>query len=150
MIEHIWSVLCSKSSIDSESNNISLIQVLEQVQVVADPLPPTGQRFLIPENCEFVTLWSRDSANQPIKGQARLTLLPPGDQTPMVSPLEYEIDLSTHERIRMKSRMPGLPIIGSGRYIFYLQYHEEGETTWRDAARIPLAVKVEPTSPSTG
>ena len=41
MIEHAWSVLCTRSVTDRESNNISLFEVIEQISTVG-PAPPPG------------------------------------------------------------------------------------------------------------
>ena len=37
MIEHIWSVLCSRSVIDSETNNVSIQDVIEHIIINAEP-----------------------------------------------------------------------------------------------------------------
>jgi len=77
-----------------------------------------------------------------------VSLLPPDGHTTLLKSLEYEIDLSVHERTRMRTRIAGLPIVGAGRYIFHLEYRNEGETDWKDAAKVPLVVKVEAHSSS--
>ena len=38
----IWAVLCENSVIDRDTNNVSLLNVLEQMQLVAEPPVVTG------------------------------------------------------------------------------------------------------------
>ena len=153
MIVHIWSVLCSKALIDNVNNNVSLLEVREQLNIVVPTLPlPGGSALLIPETCDLVSLWSRDDNDQPSRGQGQIILLKPSGERAVPEPISYEIDLSAHPRTRMVTRIGGFPVTESGRYNFHVQYRNDGETEWRDAAKIPLQVTIEtpPSSPQSG
>jgi hypothetical protein len=57
---------------------------------------------------------------------------------------DYDIDLSTHKRLRSRSQNAGLPYVGPGRYIFHVQFRPHGgDEDWRDVAKVPLWVRVE-------
>jgi hypothetical protein len=136
MINHIWTVLCSKSITDQESNNISLLEVLEQLTIVGPPIPS-----VVPVRFEVVTLWGRSDADQPSRGHARLLFLTPSDT--VIGEHEYDIDLSVYQRYRTRTVMTGLPVQEAGRHHFRVQLRDEGETEWRDVANIPLQVLLE-------
>ena len=62
MIKHIWSILCKESIINQDDNNLSLIDVLEQLQVVAVPqgeVKETEPSINVPINYELVTFLTR-------------------------------------------------------------------------------------------
>jgi len=51
MLEHIWSVLCSRSVIDSETNNVSIQDVIEQITINAEP----AENGFLPFPMELIT-----------------------------------------------------------------------------------------------
>ncbi len=77
MIRHVWSVLCTKSSIDSDTNNISLFEILEQIQVSQFPEPAGDAITVVPMPVELVSLWTREPVGEPQQGECRLTMYSP-------------------------------------------------------------------------
>lgn len=79
MICHVWSVLCSKISVDRETNSISLFEILENVEFTT----PTALTFpaKVPFEATLVNSWARQDPNGPVEGEMRVRLLAPsGDQ----------------------------------------------------------------------
>lgn len=138
MIEHIWTVLCSRSLIDHRTNNISLIDIIEELQIVGPPLPQPGGQFVIPINFEVVTLWGRGQNNLPIRGYGRLLFIDPASNT--LRSLDYEIDLSVFQRVRTCLGIIGLSVQNQGRYILRVQMRENGNEEWQTVANIPLNI----------
>jgi hypothetical protein len=66
MIQHVWSVLCARAVIDSESNTISLFDVVEQIVAIGPGIAAIGPgaEGVAPVSLELVTLWSRDSLDE--------------------------------------------------------------------------------------
>ena len=134
MIKHVWSVLCSKAILDKESNNFSLINVLEQINLRKEIKLPA----VVPIEFHLVTLWMRESVDKPAKGQARVILKTPSNET--LEALTYEIDLESSERHRANLTMHGLPISEVGYYYFQVKFRPEGSARWKTAAQLPLKV----------
>ncbi len=147
MIQHVWSVLCTKSVVDKETNNISLIEVLEQVSVVGPPVPER-ERGVIPINCELVTLWSRSRDNQPARGRARVTLRGPSGE--VVVNQESEVDLSVYPRTRVRWMWTVIPFREPGCQTIGVELRVEGEAEWRDVSKVPLHIMLEPPESSQG
>ena len=143
MIDHIWTVVCSRSVIDRESNNISIQNILEQVTVNGPSRPGT----VIPIELEVVSLWTKTDPSLPHRGRARITLVSPAGRA--LRTTELEIDMSTYERYRTRNRFQGLPVGPSGRHIFRVEVREDGSDVWRQVAAIPLQVNHRPTDPPT-
>lgn len=147
MIKHIWSVLCSQSLIDTSSNNISLIGILEEVHLTRKPSSPSGQKErtkgkpAFPIVMEWVTLWERtqdDSTNVvPVRD---IVSAPSGK---ILVQEEYNIDFGKHKRMRWRRKFSSLPERGPGRYQFSTQIKDEKTNTWESVSNLPLEVFVE-------
>jgi len=137
MIEHIWSVLCSRSVIDSETNNVSIQDVIEQITINAEP---TENGFL-PFPLELITLWGRENLKKPANGTERVSFVTPSGKSTQIS--EAKIDLSKVERHRQRVRLQGLPISESGKYYFRVELLEDSDQ-YHDVAAIPLIIEFQP------
>lgn len=137
MIKHIWSVLCRSSAIDKDGNNLSLFDVFEQLTIL-EPITQPGEA---PIPFQLVTLWARADLATPVKTTSRVrVLLPGGDEAS--KPVQLEVDLTAFRRLRQRVTFGSLPIRAAGVYEFIVEFREHDE--WREAARIPLELTVEP------
>jgi hypothetical protein len=137
MLEHVWSVLCSRSVIDSETNNVSIQDVIEQITIVAEP---TENGFL-PFPLELITLWGRKEIDKPANGTERVSFVTPSGKSTIIS--ESNIDLSKIERHRQRVKLPGLPLGQAGRYYFRVEVKGSSDQ-YREVAAIPLAIQFQP------
>lgn len=149
MIEHVWTVLCARSIIDQSSNNISLLDIIEQINVQAPPLQE-GQEGMLPIHGELVTLWTRSAENQPCRGDARVRLVGPSGTT--MHEKDYSVDLMVSERTRTKINIPVLAVRELGRHHFSVLLRNENDTEWHPVATVPFVitlVSVERATPPT-
>lgn len=145
MIRHVWSVVCSKASIDNDTNNISLFEVLEQVQVSQWPQDvPQDAVPLAPFPMEIVTLWMREPLNEPQSGECRAIVHSPRGKS-AVSAAQV-MDLAKFRRFRSRFRFPGLPIDGPGICEIEIQYRRGSEDSWEVVGKVPIEI----TSPESG
>jgi len=139
MLRHIWSVVCAKAIIDQESNNVSLLEVLEEVgielEVQDKGSPPEGG---IPFPFEWITLWARPEFGKPTSGQVKDVVLSPSGK--VIFEREYGIDLSAHERFRFRRGFRNLPVRESGQYQFCTQVRDEKKKVWQDVSSVPLTI----------
>lgn len=138
MIEHVWSVVCSKAVTDRETNSVSLQTVLEQLNVKGEPKPDN----LVPMQFDVMSLWSRSDDNKPCKGRMRMTYVSPSGKVLITT--EGKINLLNTERFRSKIHSHGIPIGERGRYKFIVELQQEGEREWNQVARIPFTVVFSP------
>ena len=143
MIEHIWTVLCQKSIIDSATNNITLFEVLEELRVEIYPLP--SESALIPVQMQLVSFLTRSIDNLPCRGEVRFRLLDPSGS--ITVDRNYPVDLTTSERLRLRVSVPSLRIRESGRYQYNVQVRQDGQTDWEEVAKIPLTLNLVPEHP---
>lgn len=135
MIKHIWSVLCESSSIDSETNKVSLFNAFESLTIYGDPEQIKG----IPINFEILTLWER-MEEETCEGVMRVILFDAkGDASP-----DFECNINLRESHFHRTRMAvkGLPLSGPGRYVCQVAY-QIGEADWQIAAELPIIIRFE-------
>ncbi len=139
MIDHVWTVVCSHAVIDTDSQNVSIHNVLEQINLTAELTPD----LVIDIPYQIVSFWVRSDIESPAKGKSRIVLADPTGDTTVIA--EMPIDLTQVERARHRMYCRGLRLTSSGRYMFQVELLEEGGKEWRRIASVPLRVVV--TSP---
>lgn len=153
MAHHVWSVLCYKAPIDKDTNEVSLLNVVEnltihtteaELQKRVESLKEGEQALLPPPgNLELVSWWVRSDFDIPEEGvRARVALRLPDGREQLTE--ERTIDLQERSGFRLKYRVPGIPFGGVGAYWFEVQQCEMSEDQtadgWRIMARVPLRV----------
>lgn len=133
-MKHIWSVLCTKSIIDQETNNLSLINVIEEIRPQS-PLPEKGE---VPFGYSLVTLWTRDKQKEPESGDVRIKFISPSGKT-LQTCMEYTVTLDNNtQRSRVRAVIQSLPINQGGIYNFRIEY--KVGSSWKKASEIPVTI----------
>ena len=137
MIEHIWTVICSRAIIDKDSNNVSLQNVLEEFKIFSHPQPDG----LLPINYDLITLWIRADEDNPCEANSRFSLISPSGIN--LFQMEQPVDLTKNERTRNKLRFAGFPATEEGKHYFIVELQTE-DGTWNEKKRIPLRLRFQP------
>ena len=151
MIRHIWTVLCQKSILDHDTNNLTLVDVAEQIVIsIADldsvklsaaavqPMQETNAPS-VTLRLELVSLWARQKKDRPEKGHARIRIMAPSSE--IMYEMTYEINLSASTRFRQRSGLMGLPpAIASGEYIFITELLDPETNEYVIVAETPLEI----------
>jgi len=134
MIDHVWTVVCSRAVIDRESNNVSLQNIIDQINIRGEPIPDS----VVAVQVEVVTSWVRADFDVPSQATTRLTFLSPSGN--VLGSFESDIDLSEYERFRARAKFEGLPMPEPGRYAFRMELKNIGGSEWHEVATIPLKI----------
>jgi len=138
MIDHVWTVFCSRSVVDRETNNVSLHDVIEQFTIGDEPSPDG----IIPGRADLMTLWARADLTVPAMGRGRFDYLSPSGR--VLSSQEYEIDLSEYRRYRAVTRFHAISVPEAGRYAFRIALWDDDAAAWQTVAEVPVEVTFEP------
>ncbi|HVZ75856.1 MAG TPA: hypothetical protein VG934_01130 [Candidatus Paceibacterota bacterium] len=123
--KHVWSVLCEKSTIDSDSNNITLFNITEQINIPkaisvhVGEAPETDQN---PQgiffNRELVTLWRRDTGAEleSFGFDAKIELIDPKGK--LLQTMEFSPEFQHFRRLRTRINWQILPTTLAGEYLF--------------------------------
>lgn len=133
MAHHIWTVVCARSIVDAETQNLTLLDILEQVSAPASVFE-SDEAFL-PLRLEVVSLWARREPEVQTQAEGRLRWKDPKGE--ILEEQEYTIDLREHPRSRTRVRVPGLPVSTPGLYFFTVSQRSE-KGSWEEVARIPI------------
>lgn len=139
-LQHIWSVLCSSSVTDSETNMMSLHNIVEQLNIENPPqvVNPNGSSELNVTNLslELVNFFERDEKSMNKEETVDLTLDFIDPHGKAVNTGKYPVPFKKgFKRMRYLIKIPGLKINGAGEYHFKLQ------ANGKEVASIPLDVK---------
>ena len=134
MINHVWTVVCSKSVVDKETNNVSLLEVIEQLTFEGpeEPKQVTNLPFL----GEIVSLWSRAQKDENPLGTGKIVI--EDNAGAGIGEVEFQIDLREFQRARTILKFNAMPFKASGTQVFHIQYKFGGADEWKTAAKVPV------------
>jgi hypothetical protein len=141
-MRHVWSVLSTTSLIDQTSNNVSLLEVLEQVTLFVDIDPPLDERIVFPLQASLTTMWWRSEMNTPESFRMRVNIV--GPSGPVPETFEQQVDLIDFRRSRNTYSYRGIPYLGFGIYEFSIEVLDEGKGIWQQMASVPLEIIKQP------
>ncbi len=145
-IQHVWSILASGVSVDQESNNLSLFNVIDQIvipknQLVEMPIVTGEKKPAIPIGFVVVSQWRKLQENIDVKGDARIELLDPSGT--MRQKAEFTINLPGKiERFRSRVQWGGIRVTTSGTYIFKISLKEEGQDEFVPVGEAYLKIQI--------
>ena len=138
-----WSIIAESSAIDSDTNNLSLFNIIEQVQIPEPPERPESSDsdalHAVPLRFVVVILFSRSEPDRGEKKEARLVVAMPNGSVAETS-LRFDVDLESATRNRTRINIGTLPLAGQGEYCFRIEgLDEDGE--WQMMSEAPLLVE---------
>ena len=142
-IENVWSILCEKSVIDSESNNISFTNILEEIQVTPKEGTKLSEGFdssekSIPMAFELVTMWKRVGEGD-VKELIRVELVDPNGKS--IAFGEHTIEMAKSlKRLRFRIRFNGLKVTIPGDYRFVVKIKQGN--TYKEVGFADLEIKI--------
>jgi hypothetical protein len=140
MAEHVWSLLCSASSIDRETQIVSLFNVIEYL-TITEPAEVLQQaleaKAAFPAPMELWSWWIRSDYATPEAAIMRCGLVAPdGDR--LLQKL-FRISLEEARTAHTKLRIPAFPFRGLGLYWWMVEKKCAGDSEeWETVARIPI------------
>ena len=141
-IQYVRTILCNKSIIDTESNNISLMELLEEITIqLKEPLPE-GKPAGFPIQFDVVTFWKKEKEADDAKVMVRLEIIDPKGITLNTHDATFDIP-KDKQSMRFIIKMGSLNITTSGIYLFRVSYQEQGEAAYKKVDEIPLSVTLE-------
>lgn len=137
MARHWWSTFSGIATIDQETNNVSVINLIEELRV--PPPPETDNPLSILMRSVVVSLWGRTAPDTPERSLGRARWMDATGQE-LVS-LSYEIDLRNHTRSRIRVNLNEIPIHEPGTYQWQISCaHMDTPDEWEVVACLPVQV----------
>ena len=140
----VWGLVCSLSSIDQERNNISLFNVVDQINLPGQFFKTSEEVKPLPFPHEIVTLWRRaiDTSidNRELSVDVEIALVDPAEKAiqRLLMPLKFA---SGSRRTRSRLRTNTVSITLPGDYIYLISVVPSDGTEPQPVCRIPLEVR---------
>lgn len=134
MIEHLWSVLCSKSIVDNDTNNISLFELIEDLTIENF----SGARLTQVEY-EITSCWFRESLEKEEDNEYRINLITPSGKDKGGPEIKLHFKKGIN-RIRSRSLFHAFPVEEMGIHRFKISLKDQ-KGKYKEVASIPITLK---------
>jgi hypothetical protein len=139
-IKNLWSIICRSSSIDLDTNIMSLLDVIEEITITSSLDSGTvkdGQMLQLP--LEFVTMWQREGGlEKELSANINLVSIGPNGKKTESGPLKLAFEKGK-PRVRLRIKSPGVVFNGFGSYKFKVMLEEKEKFV--EVQEIPLEIK---------
>ena len=144
-MNHIWSVLCKKSIVDADTNNINL-EVLEEITFSV----PLDDKFKLPASFNFdyeiVSFWT-SAKKSGEKFYVEMEFVDPNKKA--LNKIEQEITFPENKtRLRTRVKANGLNVTKEGEYILKVKAKSKKSENFKTLAELPLTVHIKRTMPT--
>jgi hypothetical protein len=147
MAEHCWTIVCEKALVNEGSNTLSLIEIIEEINIAgpAGELDREREHIDLPFSHTVVTVWTRSDPETPESGEGRITLEGEPVEGLEQSTVQVPIDLASAKRMRTIINARGLRIAGPGTLWFVVACLKEGR--WTEVGRTGIDIRLTKSPP---
>ena len=117
-MKHVWSIICNNSSIDSQTNLLSLFNCIEEMKLEIDKSKMSkSDKVTIPANLQLVSFWLIDDFSKENTSDIKLELIDPTGKilNEFFNTLKSKKGV---KRLRSITNIKGIQITESGRYYY--------------------------------
>lgn len=144
-IEHVWSIICSSSILDSETNNLTLSNLIEKItiDIPEDELKKIkeakSEGILFPMNFEVVSRFRKIDKDKDVPPFSYQIVMQNPEGKTMLSSNEQQINFPKGiYNMRVRTRLNQLPIQKTGDYFISIQTKDSGSDKFEEVYLIPL------------
>ena len=146
-IKHHWTILCGSSSVDRQTNNISLFNIIEQLSLNIKrenwekALKEKKEGFLARTQFEIVTLWEKEEPEDEISAEVEVRLVDPKGNVLHKQP--YQLSFAKQvKRHRQRLTWSGMKLTQAGVYIFSINIKYPDATQFEEVETVKLLVNI--------
>ncbi len=131
-------MLCEGSSIDQKKNNLTLFNIIEQLNInIGQKLD--GEEIIVPVNMEIVTLWSVENTEKSSNADIEIELIDPRKK--VLSTMKYKLEIPEKiRRGRSIGSIRNLKVTESGDYIFRIKIRSTRQMSFIEAGEVSLEI----------
>ncbi len=117
-MKNIWSIICEKSSIDAQTNSLSLFSCIEEIKLEIDKTKmPKSDKLVIPVNFQLISLWTVKDFAKENTLEIKVELIDPNGK--ILNEFPNTLKLKKGEkRLRSITNIQGMQITEGGRYYY--------------------------------
>ena len=151
-VKLIWSILCQESSIDTNTNNISLCKILEEIKFGIrikdiDKLPnklsfDSTKPMILPFASQLVLLWKNLSNKPDLKFPVKIILKDPSEKI-IQEIINDDIFQKGKERLRVIIPLNRFPLTKAGEYTYSIMTKQTKGADFKEIGSIPLRISID-------
>jgi hypothetical protein len=145
-IQCVWAILCSNSITDRESNNLSLINIIEQFNVPKEVFyeqKKAGKPLPLQAKYELVSMWRRafklELSNEEIVSELKIVTIDPNGKMINETVLPFKFPQSM-KRLRVQLALPAMLLTVAGDYVHEIFLKFPKEETFKKVHEVPFEV----------
>ena len=140
-MQHIWTALCQFTSEDKKSGALSLINVLDTVQIAVDPAIATLDDVVLPIDYYLVSRWLCGESSRRDEAIGQVKLYSP--ESEHLGDINFTLSAIDAVFAHLNQKISGIPYKGEGVYIFKV-FHVLDERAV-ELQQIPVLLKLKST-----
>jgi hypothetical protein len=142
-VTHLWSILCAGSSLDKESNNLTLYNVIEQLTISRPKTVAENTPIQLPLYMELITTWKKIFPEDFVESEIKIDIVAPNGK--ILSEINYNFEIpKDKQRHRQITKMSGFAVTDAGEYLFRIHARETKKDNFVSVGEVPLLVVVNP------
>ncbi len=140
-MKHVWSIMCQRSIIDRDTNTLSLLDTIEElnIPIIKEKFEKEG-RITIRTIFNFVHLILRDKKKEKEEGNILIEFYNPNNEKHKNKIIQKFVIEKPHNRIRVRIFVGPISFNKPGRYNFVIKLKSENENRYTKVAELPLDV----------
>jgi len=140
-MEHIWTILCSQSVIDQDTNNVSLVNVIEKIVLMKSQLPQDADLKKVAFNIslELISLFKRTDFKKELEYDVRIVLLDEKKKEVTKTDTNFTFPKDKN-RIRHRLKFDSIPFLHEGEYEFVILTKKSEAKNYKRVGSTPLEV----------
>jgi len=143
-IKNIWSIICRSSSVDIDTNIISLFEIVEEITITSNLNTPnqiSERSNIVPFPFELVSFWERfTDVKDVLSLKMKISVVNPSEEEKEQAQLSFNFPVGK-KRMRVRIKVPGLSFTKYGLYTFKIYLEEDNK--FNLVQEIPLEIKSE-------
>lgn len=136
MANHLWAILGTKAIVDLRSNNASITNIIEQINIETNI--PEGKTGLIPLSTDLMLLTERSDYEVPESLKGRFVIISADGEE--LGDVKFDINLAKSVRTRNIIHTDAMPVKGAGRYVISIQHYDEESEAWKEKGQSPISI----------
>jgi|AntAceMinimDraft_18_1070375.scaffolds.fasta_scaffold89650_2 hypothetical protein len=139
-MKNVWSIICEKSSIDSQTNLLSLFNCIEEMKLEIDKNKmPKTDKLVIPVNFQLISLWTIENHAKENMLEIKVEFIDPKGRILNEFPNTLK-SKKGDKRLRSITNIQGMQITEGGRY--YYRISQKKGNQFEIASETPLDVNL--------
>ena len=146
-INHHWTILCGSSSVDQQTNNLSLFNLIDQVSLNIkredwEKAMSEGKKgFLARTQFEIITLWEKGDLEDEISAEAEIRLIDPKGNVLHKQPYQFNFAKQV-KRHRQRLTWNGMKLTQAGIYTFSINIKLPNSNEFEEVGTVRLLVNI--------